>query len=60
MKKHQIYLILIIFLSFPAFGQEADSLGSLNKGTISSQFDWLLKASKHDLDYKVIINTSRE
>lgn len=60
MKKHQIYLILIIFLSFPAFGQEADSLGSLNKGTISSQFDFLIKSSNNYQDYKVIKKTSLE
>lgn len=60
MKKYQIYLALIIFLSFPAFGQVADSLGSQNKGSISSQFDFLIQSSNNYQDYKVIKKTSLE
>jgi hypothetical protein len=58
MKRTLIYLAFVIFLSFPAFGQEADSLGSLNKGTISSQFDYLIRSSNNYQDYKVIKKTS--
>lgn len=60
MKKYPIYLALIIFLSFPAFGQESDSLGSLNKGSISSQFDFMIKSSNNYQDFKVIKKSSLE
>jgi hypothetical protein len=60
MKKNLLYLAITIFLSFPAFGQESDSTGSLNSGTISSQFEYLLRSSNNYQDYKVIKKTNLE
>jgi phage shock protein A len=60
MKKNLTYLALLIFLSMPLFAQQSDSVSSSNDGSISSQFDFLMKSSNNYQDYKVIKKTSIE
>jgi len=60
MKKNLTYLALFIFLSIPLFAQQSDSVSSSNNGSISSQFDFLMKSSNNYQDYKVIKKTSIE
>ncbi|MCH6198604.1 hypothetical protein MMU07_03365 [Aquiflexum sp. LQ15W] len=60
MRQNLTYLALFIFLSTPLFAQQTDSVSLSNNGSISSQFDFLMKSSNNYQDYKVIKKTSIE
>jgi hypothetical protein len=60
MKKNLISLFLLILLGFQVSAQEAIETGSLNEGTITSQFDYLNRVSNNYQDYKVVKKTHLE
>lgn len=60
MKKNLISLFLVMLLGFQVSAQEAMETGSLNEGTITSQFDYLNRVSNNYQDYKVIKKTNLE
>jgi septal ring factor EnvC (AmiA/AmiB activator) len=60
MKKNLISLILVLFLGFHALAQETTETGSLNEGTITSQFDYLNRISNNYQEYKVVKKTNLE
>jgi Skp family chaperone for outer membrane proteins len=58
MKKQILLILLTSMLAVPIWAQDtAPQTGSLTEGTISSQFDHLLKISNNYQDYKVIKKT---
>lgn len=58
MKKHILLILLTSVLAMPSWAQDtAPQTGSLNEGTISSQFDHLLKISNNYQEFKVVKKT---
>ena len=60
MKKNLTSLFLVIILGFQVSAQEATETGSLNEGTITSQFDYLNSISNNYQEYKVVKKTHLE
>lgn len=55
MKKQILLILLMSVLAVPVWAQDTEQpTGSLKEGTISSQFDYLLKISNNYQEYKVI------
>ncbi len=56
MKLHKILIsfLILLFISNNFFAQENEDKGSLNSGTIQSQFDYLYKKSGKYQEYRVI------
>jgi hypothetical protein len=52
--KKNLFITLFTFFCFSGFVFGQDSTGSLNTGTISSQFDYLNSISNNYQDYKVV------
>ncbi|WP_194976953.1 hypothetical protein [Aquiflexum lacus] len=60
MKKNLTTLFLALFLAFQVSAQETTETGSLNEGTITSQFDYLNRISNNYQEYKVVKKTNLE